>query len=70
MIPAGYMGSDDGSQGPQSTAIVFLNSRFNSFPLGFFGSASTNTTRFGLLKAAMWALQCSMTACSLRPAPA
>ena len=53
MIPAGYMGSDDGSQGPQSTAIVFLNSRFKSLPLGFLGSASVKTTRLGALKAAM-----------------
>ena len=54
----------------QSAAVAgFRNSRFNSFPLGFFGSASTNTTRFGLLKCAMCALQCSMTCASVKSCP-
>ena len=34
-------------------AWFLRNSRLSSFPLGVFGSASTNTTRFGALKDAM-----------------
>jgi len=38
--------------------------RLSSFPLGFFGSASVNTTFFGVLKPARCKAQCASTVAS------
>ena len=42
----------DRSPVPNNCAWTSRNCRFSSLPLGFFGSASANTTRFGVLNSA------------------
>ena len=61
--PAGLAGSGSAGSGlgwTRAAPVVVRSSRLRILPLGFFGSASTNTTSLGALKPARRSRQCAM----------